>query len=281
MTMLRTPKISIALAWLSIAMLSHTANADVTPGNTRPTPFVETADAYFFESPSNDIIFYFPKMITTLVRSQPEVPGVERWRAAVVLAALSNRDPGAVNAAWAGKIARPYNITLNSECTLTRDAEMRSVQQSIKALHRDLSGAESTPVCEFIFRLPSNGSNTKIEALKAQAEAGTLITKSFSMAIHVERYFAWAPLLTALRTLVAKNPGIPLSQEEARVLIGGAAALDPILAATLAAAPESSNQAFVDTALATLFVKSKDTMVVTSAVVNGNFLLAFEERHAL
>lgn len=298
MTMHRILTTAMTLAAASVVTMVHAdVGADAGPDAyadsgvpvaPRPPSVLETDDAYFFESTSNpSVVFYFPKMMTTVFRSEPVFPGVERWRAAVVLKKLSSRDPGALNTAWAGKILRPYSIKLTSECALTRDPAMRSVQTSITALNRDLSGAESTPVCEFLFRLPSAGVDAKIEALTEQAKVGTLITKAFDLAVRTDRAFAWNPLLTSLQTLVSDPPDAAIAPNaaftpsEARVLVARAVGQDAALAASLSAVSDADKQAFFDAAMGKLFAQESGGLTVVAHPVDGEFVLSSVEHHAL
>jgi hypothetical protein len=258
------------------------ATATALVADAPSDPVVETASAYYFLANSDtNVVYYFPKLETRLYPSTPIVPGVPRYRAAVVLKTRDESSAEQVKPAWKGKILSPYNIRLDSDCEFHASSPMRSVQQTLSALYRDVSGAEQTPLCEFLFRLPSAHLDENLAKIQAQADSGALIDYTFTLHVRTVAAWPWSPLLAAVRSSAEQLPPAPWSRADAQALLLGAAAQDIDLQDALNPLSSWDLDSFVDQALTTLFTESSAGYAVTDADVSGDFYLNSEEDHDL
>lgn len=255
------------------AMLAFAQSAGAAPASSAVT----TPDAIYWRSASNpNVVQWFARLETTLTPVVPSPPGVERWRASVVLKKPVHPDPATLNPAWAGKVLVPYVLTPAAECTLTRDPSMRFVTQETFARGRDIGAADDAPVCSFTFRLGDANADATLANLRAQASAETLVTRAMHVTVPGTRPIAWADLQTPLAKLLGGSPS-PITRGEAMFLVGVVAGENADVAGALSSADPSVRAAFADSALGALFTGGGDRWTLNTAPVVGTYDLPGQE----
>jgi hypothetical protein len=229
---------------------ARVAHADTT----RATGVVETPDAVFFQpSQFSTVVWFFPRTELSLTIVQPQLPTGTNWRAAIVFRPITADDLAMLPPEWAGKAMVPFILRPTTECTLTRLTEMRFVTEDIIALGHDISSA-NPPVCRFNFRLPTVMTADLQARLDALVNGDTLVQRTLNLDLQVEASIAWADVYAAVAdALNASDAGAELTVDQARTAIASALA-SPALDAVRTAVTASEQEAFVDAALAKLFV---------------------------
>lgn len=212
--------------------------------------FVRTDTAVYFQpSAQPNVVWYVPFVETRVFPVDPPYPGVNYWRAAVVMKPGATASPGDLRPDWAGKAIVPYVLRPASECVFNKLLETRFVQQEVRASGRDVSAASAAPVCQFSFRVPA----TVPPALFERAAAGTLIAYRLALALEHAPRVAWARVYAAVLATLGEAAGAPMALSEARDVVRRALAGDDLTAlGGEMTAPEAED--FLDAVVAGLFI---------------------------
>jgi hypothetical protein len=248
---------SVALA------LGLVASTILPAGAARGTPVsgvVETPHAVFFQpSQFPTVVWFFPRSEVDLALVPPMQPSGNFWRAAVVFQQVTAEDLALLPPEWTGKSFVPFIIRPDTECALTRLAEMRFVFEEVSCLERDV-GPANPPACRFSFRLPMMLSPDLQARLDALVSSDTLVVRQLELELEIEATVAWAEVHAAVAAVLAESPPpgrVPpaLTPDEARAALERALA-SPALGVVSAAMTAAEQETFIQAALATLFSTS-------------------------
>jgi hypothetical protein len=256
------------------------AHADTT----RVTGVVETPHAVFFQPAQfPTVVWFFPRTELSFTVVPPQLPTNTAWRAAVVFQPITDDDLAMLPTTWSAKALVPFIIRPTTECTLTRLPEMRFVTEDIVALGHDISSA-NPPVCRFNLRLPTVMTPDLQQRLNRLVRTDTLVERTLNLDLDVEASITWSDVYAAVAmVLVGSDAGSTLTVDEARAAIETALA-SPALAAVRTSATAEERQAFVDAALATVFVRAADSaslVTLAASAPTGTFPYHVESFHRL
>ncbi|WP_394831411.1 hypothetical protein LVJ94_33355 [Pendulispora rubella] len=260
----------LAVVAASILAQGPAAAADAPDGTARAV--VETNEAVFFElkdAAHANIVYFIPRTETTVTPFSPD-PDDDHWTAAVRFKTVTNRDLPSLYPDWRGKTLRPFIVRPASECVLHVSSPVRSVEQYSFAKDRDISAADTVPICDFVFRIPLADPSAVVASLKQQATAGTLIDKDVKVVLAAQgQSIPWKPLyqdLLARRSI----PGERLEKDDALLSLGIAVrASAPWV--SYAALPPSDKTAFRVQAFSALFSGGTGGYVLVSQEPAGGF----------
>ncbi len=262
--------------WILAVAAESAMLALSSPASAAELSFVTTRDAVYWRSPSNaDVVQWFPRLKTTLTPVLPSPPGVERWRAAVVLNKPIHPDVAALNPSWARKVLVPFVVTPTKECSLTRDPSMHFVTQEVFASGRDVGAADASPVCAFTLRLPTENAEAALALMQASANAETLIMRSIRLTVPTVQSVGWSELQSPLALLLAG--AAPVTHDEALFLVGVVSGQNADVASALKAAGPAARYTFGEQAVRTLFSGNADGLVLEGQAVGGAYDLAGPE----
>jgi hypothetical protein len=248
----------------------------------RATAVVETQEAVFFQPIDfPDIVWFLPHSEEKMFPAEPQLPGQDYWRAAVVLKKVSLHDPGQLRPEWAGKTLKPYILRPDTECVLHKTPEMHFVFQEVKAKGHDISAANEAPVCQFSFKLQGLVGPATIADLEAKASDGKLIDKDLTLHLRQASTVPWAQVYAAVQDALGKQSSSLMTTDEAQAAVAKALA-SASLAAVRAAMTPAEKSDFLETVYEWLFIElpsptSNDTEAMLVGTVPAGDLAYHDE----
>lgn len=273
-----------AFVFATVAAFGATLRA-ADASDVGPTPAVmETDNAYFFdEHASGDRapsapISYVPKLATDMGPSvRPSAP-LGEVQATLRFRILSDSDLAKAKATFGSRPLVPRIVTFDGECSLVLPPPLVANTQDVLARGRAVSAVDSQPICRFLFDMPIFAFAALNQA-KANADAGTLITKPGPLVVRVGATVEWAKVADDVRRRVVLGCYSSLDRNEATFLLGVSLGQDAALAKRIGEASESTKTALVSEGYERVFDFHPDSghrCVVAHA--SGQFFVG-EEKH--
>ncbi len=243
---------------------------------------LETENGYFFEqhdeSARSGPISYVPKLITEMGPSGRAGAPLGEVQATLRFRTLSNADSAQVKATFGNRPLVPQAVTFDGECAIHLPPPLVLGRQEVSAKGRAITALDTIPVCKFIFYMPIFAFSA-LNTAKANADAGTLITKPGPLVVRVGATVEWAKVADDVRRRVVLGCYPSLDRNEATFLLGVSLGQDAALAKRINEASAPTKTALVNDGFGRVFEFFPDAghrCVVAHAT--GEFLVG-EEKH--
>ncbi len=249
-----------------------------------PTPSVlETPNAYFFDEHASDRgpISYVPKLTTDMTPSTRAGAPLGEVEATLRFRTLTDADNAPLKATFGDRALVPQAVTFDNECSINLPPPLALGSEEVSAKGRMVTAVDTLPVCRFTFYMPIFAFSA-LNMAKANADAGTLITKPGALLVRVGSKVDWAKVAVDVGNRVITCCDSSLDLKQAAFLLGVSIGQDAGLATAIHAATESTQGALVREGLERVFDFFPNTgHRCIAAHAKGEFFVGEEKRYEL